>query len=142
MAAVKQLEVVDADGAGAVDDRSGQWRGNILRMVPSAISVVRSQAAIFDHMSIGLTVNERVKDVQQGKNAGSNRLRARGIGRNTGCSLYFAYDDEFSSAGETSQFNLINNADLNDSKSIEPGIGSAQFRGTVVERESWPYLAP
>jgi len=52
------------------------------------------------------------------------------------------YDDEFPSAGETFQFNLINNADLNDSKSIEPGIGSAQFRGTVVERESWPYLAP
>jgi hypothetical protein len=56
--------------------------------------------------------------------------------------FYFAYDDEFPSAGETSQFNLINNADLNDSKSIEPGMGSAQFRGTVVKRESWPNVAP
>jgi hypothetical protein len=56
--------------------------------------------------------------------------------------FYFAFDDEFPSAGETSQFNLINNADLDDSKSIEPVIGSAQFRGTVVRRDSWPYLAP
>ena len=44
--------------------------------------------------------------------------------------FYFAYDDEFPSAEEMSSFNLVNNAHLDDSKSIEPGLGSGQFRGS------------
>jgi hypothetical protein len=44
--------------------------------------------------------------------------------------FYFAYDDDFPSAGETSSFNLINNAQLDDSKSIEPGVGCDDLRSS------------
>ena len=51
VAAVQTLEVVDAYGAGALGDCSGQWRGNVLRMVCGAIPVVPGPGTIFDHMS-------------------------------------------------------------------------------------------
>ena len=35
--------------------------------------------------------------------------------------FFWAYGDEFSPARETSSFDLINNAHLNDSQMIEPG---------------------
>jgi hypothetical protein len=40
-----------------------------------------------------------------------------------GIAFYFAYRDEFPPARETSSFDLINNAHLNDSQVIEPGTG-------------------
>ena len=46
--------------------------------------------------------------------------------------FYFAYRDDFPRARETSSFDLINNAHLNDSQVLEPGTGTPQFRG-----DSW-----
>jgi len=49
--------------------------------------------------------------------------------------FFCAYGDEFSSARETSSFDLINNAHLNDSQMIETGTGNSQFRATVRKQE-------
>ena len=45
--------------------------------------------------------------------------------------FFWAYGDEFAPDRETSSFDLINNAHLNDSQIIETGTGSPRFRGTV-----------
>jgi len=43
--------------------------------------------------------------------------------------FYFAYRDEFPPARETSSFDLINNAHLNDSQVVEPGTGTHNSGG-------------
>jgi len=49
--------------------------------------------------------------------------------------FFCAYGDEFSPARETSSFDLINNAHLNDSQRIESGTGNPQFRATVRKQQ-------
>ena len=49
--------------------------------------------------------------------------------------FYFAYRDEFPPARETSSFDLINNAHLNDSQIIETGTGNPQYRGTAAKQQ-------
>ena len=49
--------------------------------------------------------------------------------------FFCAYGDEFSPARETSWFDLINNAHLNDSQMIETGTGNPQFRATVCKQQ-------
>jgi Tat protein translocase TatC len=50
VSAVQTLEVVDADGVGALGDCSTQWRGNIPRMVYGAVPVVLSQWRSLTHI--------------------------------------------------------------------------------------------
>jgi hypothetical protein len=49
--------------------------------------------------------------------------------------FFWAYGDEFSPARETSSFDLINNAHLNDSQMIETGTENPQFRATVRKQQ-------
>ena len=72
MAAVQKLEVVDAHGAGALDDSSAEWCGNVLRMVCGAIPVIPRRGAIFNTCRFGLPVKEREGYAREGKNAGIN----------------------------------------------------------------------
>ena len=47
----------------------------------------------------------------------------------------FAYGDEFPPTLEKSSFDLINNAHLNDSQTIETATGNPRFRGTVGKQQ-------
>src|SRR5438445_10078120 len=49
--------------------------------------------------------------------------------------FYFAYGSECTPGQETSSFDLINNAPLNDSRMIETGTGNPEFRGTVGRQQ-------
>ena len=49
--------------------------------------------------------------------------------------FYFAYRDEFPPARETSSFDLINNAHLNDSQMIETVTGNPRYRGTPGKQQ-------
>jgi hypothetical protein len=46
--------------------------------------------------------------------------------------FYFAYGDEFPPVQETSSFDLINNARLNDSQMIETGTGNPRWTVGMV----------
>ena len=101
-------------------------------MVCGAIPVVPGQGTIFDHMSVRVTAKECEGDAREANMLELTMYELMGLTAMLVIAFYFAYLDEFPPARETSSFDLINNAHLNDSQGLEPGTGTPQFRG-----DSW-----
>jgi len=56
--------------------------------------------------------------------------------------FFFAFGDEFPAVRETVLVRSISKAHLNDSKLIESGVGSPQFRGAVAKQQETACKAP
>jgi hypothetical protein len=71
----------------------------------------------------GVTAKAREGDAREANMLELTMYGLMGLTAMLGIAFYFAYRDEFPPARETSSFDLINNAHLNDSQVIEPGTG-------------------
>ena len=95
-------------------------------MVCGAIPVVLGPGAIFDHMSVGVTVTSAKEMHGKARMLELTIYGLMGLAVMPVIAFYFAYGDEFPPAGEKSSFDLINNAHLNDSQMIETWTGNPQ----------------